>query len=108
MYAMRTMSLKLTRTPLGPLLKSAHVKCSSASLIILIHFAQEMLTNGTAMRCPTCQIIILKKDGCDALSCTMCKTAICWVTKGPRWGPKVCKILRFVCKGWVIGNEKNF
>lgn len=31
----------------------------------------------------------MKKTGCDFLSCSMCGTGICWVTRGPRWGPKV-------------------
>ncbi|KAG1714069.1 RanBP-type and C3HC4-type zinc finger-containing protein 1 [Nymphon striatum] len=29
----------------------------------------------------------LKKSGCDWLKCCICDTEICWVTKGPRWGP---------------------
>lgn len=68
-----------------------------------------MLKNGEAMNCPTCQVFIpyfedlqgllnvlfliglqvvmMKKWGCDWLKCSMCKTEICWVTRGPRWGP---------------------
>ena len=43
------------------------------------------------MYCPNenCRLIIQKKDGCDWIQCS-CATEICWVTKGPRWGPKVC------------------
>lgn len=54
-----------------------------------------MLQDGNAISCPTCKIIIMKKTGCDFLSCSMCGTGICWVTRGPRWGPKVnniCKV----------------
>jgi len=51
-------------------------------------FLQSMLDNNTAMRCPTCRVILMKKEGCDWLMCSMCKTEICWVTRGPRWGPK--------------------
>ena len=51
---------------------------------------QELLKFGDAMKCPTCQVIIIKKDGCDWIMCTVCKTEICWVTKQARWGPKVC------------------
>lgn len=29
----------------------------------------------------------MKRDGCDSIICSMCKTHICWITKGPRWGP---------------------
>ncbi|XP_034952749.1 serine-rich adhesin for platelets-like [Chelonus insularis] len=47
----------------------------------------EMLRRGEAMACPTCDVVLMKKMGCDWLRCSMCKTEICWVTKGPRWGP---------------------
>ncbi|XP_037535752.1 ranBP-type and C3HC4-type zinc finger-containing protein 1 [Nematolebias whitei] len=46
-----------------------------------------LLTNGEAMNCPRCDIIVQKKDGCDWICCLMCKTEICWVTKQARWGP---------------------
>ncbi|XP_026203704.1 ranBP-type and C3HC4-type zinc finger-containing protein 1 isoform X2 [Anabas testudineus] len=46
-----------------------------------------LLQNGEAMKCPRCDIIIQKKDGCDWICCLMCKTEICWVTKQARWGP---------------------
>eukprot|EP00112_Aurelia_sp_Birch-Aquarium-sp1_P011498 Seg2418.3 transcript_id=Seg2418.3/GoldUCD/mRNA.D3Y31 product="RanBP-type and C3HC4-type zinc finger-containing protein 1" protein_id=Seg2418.3/GoldUCD/D3Y31 len=48
----------------------------------------EMLRNGDAMNCPHCQVILQKKDGCDWMRCSMCRTEICWATKGRRWGPK--------------------
>ncbi|KAM6164740.1 ranBP-type and C3HC4-type zinc finger-containing protein 1 [Rhynchocyon petersi] len=48
---------------------------------------QVMLQQGEAMHCPQCQIVVQKKDGCDWIRCTLCHTEICWVTKGPRWGP---------------------
>lgn len=46
-----------------------------------------LLQNGEAMKCPRCDIIVQKKDGCDWICCLMCKTEICWVTKQARWGP---------------------
>uniref|UniRef100_A0A8C8R5S0 RanBP-type and C3HC4-type zinc finger-containing protein 1 n=1 Tax=Pelusios castaneus TaxID=367368 RepID=A0A8C8R5S0_9SAUR len=46
-----------------------------------------MVQRGEAMYCPTCRIVVQKKDGCDWIRCTVCHTEICWVTKGPRWGP---------------------
>ncbi|XP_058452225.1 uncharacterized protein LOC131430941 [Malaya genurostris] len=48
---------------------------------------QEMVEKGDALKCPTCQVVMMKKWGCDWLKCSMCKTEICWVTRGPRWGP---------------------
>lgn len=51
--------------------------------------SQNLLQNGEAMKCPRCDIIVQKKDGCDWICCLMCKTEICWVTKQARWGPNV-------------------
>ncbi|KAM4908021.1 sharpin [Sylvia borin] len=48
---------------------------------------QTLVQRGEAMHCPTCRIVVQKKDGCDWIRCTVCHTEICWVTKGPRWGP---------------------
>ncbi|XP_074023810.1 ranBP-type and C3HC4-type zinc finger-containing protein 1-like [Numenius arquata] len=48
---------------------------------------QTLVQLGEAMHCPTCLIVVQKKDGCDWIRCTVCHTEICWVTKGPRWGP---------------------
>ena len=48
---------------------------------------ENMVKTGEAMKCPTCQVIITKKEGCDWIMCTICKTEICWVTKQARWGP---------------------
>jgi len=44
---------------------------------------------GEAMFCPGCRVIVQKKEGCDWIRCSICKMEICWVTKGPRWGPLV-------------------
>ncbi|XP_074434196.1 sharpin isoform X1 [Larus michahellis] len=49
---------------------------------------QTLVQLGEAMHCPTCRIVVQKKDGCDWIRCTVCQTEICWVTKGPRWGPR--------------------
>lgn len=57
-----------------------------------------MLQNGEAMKCPRCDIIVQKKDGCDWICCLMCKTEICWVTKQARWGPKVNIIAQYIRK----------
>lgn len=47
---------------------------------------KEMVDRGEALACPTCAVVLMKKWGCDWLVCSMCKTEICWVTRGPRWG----------------------
>ncbi|XP_044001584.1 ranBP-type and C3HC4-type zinc finger-containing protein 1-like [Aphidius gifuensis] len=49
---------------------------------------EEMLARGEVMRCPKCGVIITKTIGCDGMTCKMCKTALCWATKGARWGPR--------------------
>lgn len=58
-----------------------------------------MVENGEAMECPKCQVILMKKWGCDWLKCSMCHTEVCWVTKGPRWGPGVIIFfIKYTCK----------
>ncbi|KAH9515505.1 RanBP-type and C3HC4-type zinc finger-containing protein 1 [Bulinus truncatus] len=49
---------------------------------------EKLVTDGEAMHCPQCSIIVQKKGGCDWIKCSICKLEICWVSKGPRWGPK--------------------
>lgn len=48
-----------------------------------------MIEKGEAMACPKCQVVLMKKWGCDWLRCSMCKTEVCWITRGFRWGPGV-------------------
>ncbi|KAF3703508.1 RanBP-type and C3HC4-type zinc finger-containing protein 1 [Channa argus] len=52
------------------------------------HLLKTLVQSGEAMHCPQCSIIVQKRDGCDWLRCTVCHTEICWVTRGPRWGPR--------------------
>lgn len=47
----------------------------------------EMVAKGEALSCPACKVVLIKKWGCDWVRCSMCKTEICWVTRGARWGP---------------------
>ncbi|CAN7975928.1 unnamed protein product, partial [Ixodes persulcatus] len=51
------------------------------------NYLDNMVKEGQAMHCPQCQVIVMKKWGCDWLKCSICQMEICWVTKGPRWGP---------------------
>ncbi|VVC92217.1 unnamed protein product [Leptidea sinapis] len=46
-----------------------------------------LISRGEALECPECKSIITKKWGCDWVKCSACKTEICWITKGRRWGP---------------------
>lgn len=46
-----------------------------------------MVETREGMRCPKCGVMITKIEGCDFMTCTTCKTGICWPTRGPRWGP---------------------
>lgn len=56
------------------------MKCSERQV-------QAMISSGEAMRCPRCTAVVQKTEGCDYVTCTVCKTGICWATRGPRWGP---------------------
>lgn len=49
---------------------------------------QNLVSAGEAIPCPKCTMVLTKIDGCDFVTCSLCKTAVCWVTRGPRWGPK--------------------
>lgn len=68
---------------------SGNLSLSNISLTSHVIALQGMVADGEAMRCPVCEIILLKKDGCDWMKCSMCRTEICWATRGPRWGPAV-------------------
>ncbi|CAH0748822.1 unnamed protein product [Diatraea saccharalis] len=48
---------------------------------------QSLINRGEALQCPECNAVITKKWGCDWVKCSACKTEICWVTRGRRWGP---------------------
>ena len=49
------------------------------------------------MKCPGCDIVIQKQNGCDFVRCAMCKMEICWATKQRRWGPLVSRKLDLGC-----------
>lgn len=67
-----------------------------------------MVDNGEAMRCPQCQVILMKKWGCDWLKCSMCHTEVCWVTKGPRWGPGVSILSFYIYMFAVLEKSGDF
>ena len=52
-----------------------------------------LIKTNEALKCPNCQVLLLKKWGCDWVRCSYCRTEICWVTKQLRWGPNVRKKL---------------
>lgn len=47
-----------------------------------------LVASGEALSCPHCQVVLMKRWGCDWVRCSVCRTEICWVTKQNRWGPK--------------------
>ncbi|WAR12399.1 HOIL1-like protein [Mya arenaria] len=63
--------------------RSTNDKAASQTKIMI----KKMLDDGEAMNCPQCKVIVMKKEGCDWIMCSICKTEICWVTKQARWGP---------------------
>ncbi|XP_069936804.1 uncharacterized protein [Cherax quadricarinatus] len=50
-------------------------------------FFDDMIRRGDGLPCPKCSVMLMRKWGCDWMRCPMCRTEICWVTGGPRWGP---------------------
>lgn len=48
---------------------------------------QNLVATGEGMLCPKCKIMLTKVDGCDSIQCSVCKTFVCWATRGFRWGP---------------------
>ena len=66
--------------------KYIKVCCVCKNFFIIFYFQQELKHGGEAMDCPKCGMIVMKDEGCDAMTCTVCKTELCWATKGPRWG----------------------
>ncbi|KAG8198986.1 hypothetical protein JTE90_001786 [Oedothorax gibbosus] len=52
-----------------------------------LQFLDRMIESGKAVKCPKCDLVLMKKWGCDWLKCSVCLTEICWITRGPRWGP---------------------
>jgi len=65
-----------------------------------------LITTGEALNCPSCQVILLKKWGCDWVRCTYCRTEICWVTKQLRWGPNGRGDTSGGCKCMLDGKTK--
>lgn len=50
-------------------------------------YLQRMLRSREAIYCPVCRTVLMKKDGCDWLLCSACRSEVCWVTGLRRWGP---------------------
>jgi RanBP-type and C3HC4-type zinc finger-containing protein 1 len=66
---------------------------------------EDMVKKGEAMHCPNCKVVVTKKVGCDWIRCLMCKTEMCWATKGPRWGPKGRGDITGGCKCGINGKK---
>ena len=66
----------------------------------------DLVNKGEALTCPNCQVLLLKKWGCDWVRCTYCRTEICWVTKQLRWGPNGRGDTSGGCKCMADGRTK--
>ena len=62
----------------------------------------DLIGKGEALHCPSCQVLLLKKWGCDWVRCTYCRTEICWVTRQLRWGPNVSCLCCLLLVGWLF------
>lgn len=68
-------------------------------LFLFSLFVKDLIEKGEALNCPSCQVLLLKKWGCDWVRCTYCRTEICWVTRQLRWGPGVsCALAHEECQ----------
>jgi len=67
---------------------------------------EDLVKKGEALNCPSCQVLLLKKWGCDWVRCTYCRTEICWVTRQLRWGPAGRGDTSGGCKCMVDGRTK--
>lgn len=66
---------------------------TTTQIVFYFHnFMKDLIEKGEALNCPSCQVLLLKKWGCDWVRCTYCRTEICWVTRQLRWGPGVSGI----------------
>merc|ERR1719250_66295 len=66
----------------------------------------DLIAKGEALHCPSCQVLLLKKWGCDWVRCTYCRTEICWVTRQLRWGPNGRGDTSGGCKCMIDGRTK--
>merc|ERR1719193_1649196 len=66
----------------------------------------DLVKKGEALYCPSCQVLLLKKWGCDWVRCSYCRTEICWVTKQLRWGPNGRGDTSGGCKCMADGRTK--
>ncbi|XP_076053309.1 uncharacterized protein LOC143032427 isoform X2 [Oratosquilla oratoria] len=69
-------------------------------------FFDDIIRRGDGLPCPKCSVMLVRKWGCDWMRCPMCRTEICWVTRGPRWGPGCCKIgiVHSICYDSTLDN----
>ncbi|XP_066944421.1 serine-rich adhesin for platelets-like isoform X2 [Macrobrachium rosenbergii] len=68
-------------------------------------FFDDMIRRGDGLPCPKCSVMLVRKWGCDWMRCPMCRTEICWVTRGPRWGPGGPGDISGGCKCGVRGQK---
>merc|ERR1719341_1900553 len=66
----------------------------------------DLIEKGEALNCPSCQVLLLKKWGCDWVRCTYCRTEICWVARQLRWGPAGRGDTSGGCKCMIDGRTK--
>ena len=69
-----------------------NVNTTAKIFLFFLNFMKDLIEKGEALNCPSCQVLLLKKWGCDWVRCTYCRTEICWVTRQLRWGPGVSGI----------------
>lgn len=70
-----------------------------------MQFFDDMVRRGDGLPCPGCSVMLVRKWGCDWMRCPMCRTEICWVTRGARWGPQGAGDTSGGCRCGVHGRK---
>ena len=82
---------------------------------------EERMTKAVVRECKTCKAQIVKQDGCNRLTCTRCRTTMCYVCRDIIWSGyehfcdhdysrrpgKPCQICKNSCSLWETEIEDN-
>lgn len=73
-----------------PLEQLTHECAQERALTQVPDAATKELMRRTAKPCPQCQALTTKTDGCNFMTCRVCRMNWCWATGKPRHGPNGC------------------
>ena len=64
-------------------------KINSALLKLSIFYFKNKIAAKEAMYCCKCKLFIELSGGCYGIECPDCRSQLCVITQGYRWGPQV-------------------